>query len=550
MVNQFNIHSIKLKSSEAIKRDEQRNFSEALKQYGACMQSLSQLLKEDTLLEDVKDPNNHKQVMQAVKICKMCFERVYDILDKEATGNPSTTSFSNPPNNSLITNQPQQIAQSSPTPSITSSFNPNISFTSSNVRQSIQPTSTPSTLGSNPAMSSSMFVGGNRASLSVIPSLSSVGKSTSFSGINNMQVGKTETAPPIEFQPPPGAITPREIPASDRLSKRLSSNLSEMTSFGTDLDKKEKRKSLLPGLGDDTNYDSGSPIVDDREGDNMWSRHVRSKFIALYSKDKSYKTRDELFDRELMYTESAEEQWANIRSYISQITDLISQHPLNGALTFFTQKFNEEFQVKEDTVWLNVHDANKQILEMATAIVNELSQSWNCLAQSPEMRHYFTKALSEGIVKRVYKTLVEVYETQQPNKLLETKLEDIGSVSMEDLGVDDPAILSSPEIFLPSIESLDSINVGKNPYSAIDSLVNMNHKMIEAINTLSSFESLSDTSQYGIVLYIIQASKTRNLPSTINLIKDYIQEEEMSQDEKDVLSLVENVLDWANQFEV
>ncbi|KAG2385756.1 hypothetical protein C9374_002905 [Naegleria lovaniensis] len=606
MVQAFNIHSIKIKSSEAIKRDEQRNFAEALKQYAACFQALGQLLKEETLYEELKtNAQSYKQVVQAVKITKMCFERVTDIIEKEipnsgnyhhdnsnvggggssstnggsypssftantpsmmsttssfyvgtgiisSSGSSSTTTPPNSGNNSLRSsasfayplNQPSSVSNNTNTTlfnatptslsaASSNSFN-NMSFQSSTaalsssfMTQPSSPTLTPISNNSNNPLSKSMIV-------------TSSTHSSFFSNRKSVEL----SSPTIEFQAPPGATFNTRVPSP--LDNAYKPSLSEVTSFGLDpeLSAKEKRKSL--NLQASVDGDGADVTLD---GDNAWSKSVRTKFIANYHKERTFKTRDELFDRELLAMESPADQWESVRTHMLSITDLISQHPINTMLIYFVQKFNEEFQVKEDTVWLSVHDANKQISDLANAIVVELTPLWASL-QVAELRHYVTKALTEGIVKRVYRTLVEVYETQQQNKTTEEKLNAIGIVTLQDLGVEDMAIIEAADSFEPAIEILDNINVGKTPYSAIDSLVAMYAKIIELVNQVSNFDTLSDTTLYGLMLYIIQSSNTQNLPSTLNLIHDYVQDEELSQDEKDIISLVENVIDWANQFEV
>ncbi|KAF0978081.1 hypothetical protein FDP41_002596 [Naegleria fowleri] len=644
MVQAFHIHTIKIKSSEAIKRDEQRNFAEALKQYAACFLALGQVLKEETLYEELKtNAQTYKQVVQAVKITKMCFERVSDIIEKEvpnAANNNNSSSSSSPPNiggsggssasmnhNNMTplqmpltmstsfygatgSNSSSSGLMTSLTPPTTTSGSTMQSLTNSslgsvsggsnsslrsstsfaypfgvsstmysstthsqglNNNSSPSPfnatsSSTPTSLtasnsfnnvsfqssistASNASLNSSSFMAqpssptltaisksNNPLSKSMIVSSST--NSTFYSNRKSVEL----SSPNIQFQPPPGATFNTRAPSPEAYKP----SLSEVTSFGLDpaeLSAKEKRKSLsLQALEGD-----GADVT--REGDNAWSKFVRTKFITNYHKERTFKTRDELFDRELLALESAADQWERIRSHILNITDLISQHPINNLLIYFTQKFNEEFQVKEDTVWLSVHDANKQISELASAIVVELTPLWACL-QMAELRHYVTKALTEGIVKRVYRTLVEVYETQQQNKTIEEKLNAIGIVTLQDLGVDDAAIIEASDSFEPAIQILDNINVGKTPYAAIDSLVAMYAKVIELVNNVSNFDTISDTTLYGLMLYIIQLSNTQNLPSTLNLIHDYVQYEELSQDEKDIISLLENVIDWANQFEV
>ena len=606
MVNQFNIHSIKLKSSEAIKRDEQRNFSEALKQYGACMLSLGQLLKEDNLAEELKsNAQTFKQVSQALKICKMCFERVSDIVDKEipnsssggntltpnnsfgigVTGNSNlSTSMINIPSsgfNSSSSSSLQQIPTSmnssfhfsnrssitsttSNTPSDVNSLRSSMTFNTPPPISNNMPFSNGSTNPSAPSLPSTNLQPNisNNSSPTISPQLSNspiiqstLRQSTSSYGRDSLQsaiqppLGTMSnrssvqlSGPVIEFQPPPGAITPRINSPLDSARNRASVSLSDVSTFG--VDPSEKRKSIKLGEA----WDGESTTFDGSDG-NPWNKLVSSKFVSIYTKERTFKTRDELFDRELSLTESPEDQWAMIRSHISEIADQVSQHPINNLLIHFTQKFNAEFQKQEDTAWLNVGEANKQIADLATAIVNSLEQYWSSL-QSMELRHYITKAFAEGVMKRVYRTLVEVYETQNQNKEIEGKLEDIGPVTFDDLGVDDEGILRSADLFEPAIIILDNLNIGKTPYATLDTLVNFHKKIVEICNQVTDYSSLSDTTLYGLLLYIMQLSNTKNIPSTLNLVHDYIQEEEMSDEEKTIIELLENVIDWASQFEV
>ncbi|EFC45424.1 predicted protein [Naegleria gruberi] len=606
MVNQFNIHSIKLKSSEAIKRDEQRNFSEALKQYGACMLSLGQLLKEDNLAEELKsNAQTFKQVSQALKICKMCFERVSDIVDKEipnsssggntltpnnsfgigVTGNSNlSTSMINIPSsgfNSSSSSSLQQIPTSmnssfhfsnrssitsttSNTPSDVNSLRSSMTFNTPPPISNNMPFSNGSTNPSAPSLPSTNLQPNisNNSSPTISPQLSNspiiqstLRQSTSSYGRDSLQsaiqppLGTMSnrssvqlSGPVIEFQPPPGAITPRINSPLDSARNRASVSLSDVSTFG--VDPSEKRKSIKLGEA----WDGESTTFDGSDG-NPWNKLVSSKFVSIYTKERTFKTRDELFDRELSLTESPEDQWAMIRSHISEIADQVSQHPINNLLIHFTQKFNAEFQKQEDTAWLNVGEANKQIADLATAIVNSLEQYWSSL-QSMELRHYITKAFAEGVMKRVYRTLVEVYETQNQNKEIEGKLEDIGPVTFDDLGVDDEGILRSADLFEPAIIILDNLNIGKTPYATLDTLVNFHKKIVEICNQVTDYSSLSDTTLYGLLLYIMQLSNTKNIPSTLDLVHDYIQEEEMSDEEKTIIELLENVIDWASQFEV
>ncbi|EFC35688.1 predicted protein [Naegleria gruberi] len=181
MVNQFNIHSIKLKSSEAIKRDEQRNFSEALKQYGACMLSLGQLLKEDNLAEELKsNAQTFKQVSQALKICKMCFERVSDIVDKEI---PNSSSGGNTltPNNSF---------------GIGVTGNSNLSTSMINIPSSGFNSSSSSSLQQIPTSMNSSFHFSNRSSITSTTS-------NTPSDVNSLRSSMTfNTPPPISNNMP------------------------------------------------------------------------------------------------------------------------------------------------------------------------------------------------------------------------------------------------------------------------------------------------------------------------------------------------------------
>ncbi|KAL9656283.1 hypothetical protein ABK040_007896 [Willaertia magna] len=572
MVNQFQLHSIKIKSAEAINRDEQGNYSEALKQYGICLQSLGLILKEDNLLQDIQtNQQSFKQISQAVKISKMCFERISHIIDNQIVpknqSNPSNTT-----NINTTTTNNMNLSSTMNTPinnHLSSSFTmntPNIQMNIPTTMMNQLPPSHNSSTCLNSSFLSSYPISTTpkqydssinvRNSIHSFPTTTNVIPPQTLSTNNSYRNSPTNN---IEFQAPPGANVSTSIVSTNQLDPNT---LNKRLSMVSSLNKEERRKSLREVLfGSNThnnNANNNNETKDqidqqenEEEGDNEWSKVVRNKFINNYKNNQTFRTRDELFDKDIIYTESAEEQWAKIREYILSITDQVAQHPINNLLIYFVQKFEEEFKIQEDTMWLNVHEANKQIENLSIAIVKELSNNyWNCILISAELKHYITKALIEGIVRRVYKTLIEVYETQTQNKEIENKLELIGKITLDELGVEDKLICQQSELFNNSIQLSNTTHLGKSPYKAIDILVQTYYSIVDSVNQISNFNEISDNSVYGIILFVIQNSKTYNLPSTINFIRDYLQEEEMSQDERDVLQLLDNVLNWAFQFDV
>jgi hypothetical protein len=586
------IQSITLCCARALEYDNKKQYQLAIKEYGNCITMIGQFLSNNNFMNLTAQPKNIKSLMGIVQ---QCMDRTDNILTRCQSNNASSSSLGNAtptPTTPTLTPSPNifNMTTSSPTCSSDSStLVPSPNIFNFGTATTIVPAATNNTFNpSAGALSSSepsspmpsypdISMVGNVAQDMYLTSKSA--KKLTIDDIEDMI--ESITRDNEQYRKQIDEIIKTQRKTDYPLAKELAAKYEEgkMKKFVLEqyLSMKRKTREEKDSRSRKIFLEKDSKSIHEFKHLSLSAKHASTpeanRSFQLILKHYHFAKQNEDLDREqkfLSLLPSAKDKENYIRQHLSSSAKRMKTHPLARVLSLFAEDFNNKYTA--DAGWYNLDEAIQMVKSFGVQLTEVITAQW--IAFNPNCRKFLfyigeekarqqldQKGIINGfalwrsvlsvIMEKIYDKMMFIYNIQAPNKTGDFLLQKLKSLSLADMSVPEPFLMSNEED--PYNQSIATLSKIKEVTSPDDQLAVMLATYISMVDECKSycekysqpFENFSEQ-ECPVMLYIILRTGIANMNCIVRYVRDFL--DGLDEESSYVLSLMETTLQWSLEF--